>query len=263
MKSSVVMILLGACALALAQPEDSAWISYYNGADGWFAFQGPQRAMKLHPADFNLRCPFQVESLKTWWYWGMGSRTDTVFTFRIYDGDGSTLLWESESLVAPSSNWTYYGLRQPVELAGDFWIATAHRLVNPYAHPYVNVDTGPTNHSYYGWPGAWTLDNVGEYCFFAFVRELYVGAKEGRWAGPASRMQGPTVARGMLRLSAGHDRNPPGDFGSCPKPAPCLLDASGRKVLGLRPGPNDVSSLAPGVYFVRTGTRIVRVSLVK
>jgi hypothetical protein len=30
-----------------------------------------------------------------------------------------------------------------------------------------------------------------------------------------------------------------------------LLDASGRKVLGLRPGPNDINRLSPGVYFVR------------
>jgi len=30
-----------------------------------------------------------------------------------------------------------------------------------------------------------------------------------------------------------------------------LLDVSGRKVLDLRPGANDVSRLAPGVYFVR------------
>jgi len=29
-----------------------------------------------------------------------------------------------------------------------------------------------------------------------------------------------------------------------------LLDATGRKVLTLRPGPNDVSQLAPGVYFI-------------
>jgi hypothetical protein len=30
-----------------------------------------------------------------------------------------------------------------------------------------------------------------------------------------------------------------------------LLDISGRKVLDLKPGPNDVRALAPGVYFVR------------
>gem|GEM_PF-745337 len=31
----------------------------------------------------------------------------------------------------------------------------------------------------------------------------------------------------------------------------CLMDAAGRKVLDLRPGANDVSRLAPGVYFIR------------
>jgi len=30
-----------------------------------------------------------------------------------------------------------------------------------------------------------------------------------------------------------------------------LLDISGRKVLDLKPGANDVRQLAPGVYFVR------------
>jgi hypothetical protein len=31
-----------------------------------------------------------------------------------------------------------------------------------------------------------------------------------------------------------------------------LLDITGRKVMELQPGDNDVSRLAPGVYFVRT-----------
>jgi len=31
-----------------------------------------------------------------------------------------------------------------------------------------------------------------------------------------------------------------------------LLDVSGRKAMELQPGPNDVSRLAPGVYFVVT-----------
>jgi hypothetical protein len=36
-----------------------------------------------------------------------------------------------------------------------------------------------------------------------------------------------------------------------------LLDATGRQVLAIRPGPNDVSSLAPGVYFVMAeGSRV-------
>jgi hypothetical protein len=57
------------------------------------------------------------------------------------------------------------------------------------------------------------------------------------------------VARGVLNLpgALGHDPNCPGAIGSCPA---ALVDASGRRALDLRPGPNDVSHLAPGVYYV-------------
>jgi hypothetical protein len=45
-------------------------------------------------------------------------------------------------------------------------------------------------------------------------------------------------------------------IGLCP--APCLLNATGRKVTGLVPGPNDVRHLAPGVYFVRQASGVER-----
>jgi hypothetical protein len=50
------------------------------------------------------------------------------------------------------------------------------------------------------------------------------------------RIDGPNFARGTLRLPHGTVE---------------LLAADGRKVLDLRPGPNDVSRLSPGIYFVR------------
>ena len=34
-------------------------------------------------------------------------------------------------------------------------------------------------------------------------------------------------------------------------PRPTLLDATGRRIMELMPGANDVRHLAPGVYFVR------------
>jgi hypothetical protein len=40
-----------------------------------------------------------------------------------------------------------------------------------------------------------------------------------------------------------------------------LLDATGRRVMSLRPGPNDVSRLAPGVYLVRSKSRVNRSTL--
>lgn len=50
-----------------------------------------------------------------------------------------------------------------------------------------------------------------------------------------------TFVRGILYLAAIPSTS------SCPSG---LLDASGRRVLGLKPGANDVRALAPGVYFV-------------
>jgi len=52
----------------------------------------------------------------------------------------------------------------------------------------------------------------------------------------------PTIVRGVLFLPEATSRKPQ---------AASLLDISGRKVLDLRPGANDVSRLSPGVYFVR------------
>jgi hypothetical protein len=64
----------------------------------------------------------------------------------------------------------------------------------------------------------------------------------------------PTIARGVLRLKAGvGDASAVRRLGSCPRPA--LLDACGRSVLLLHPGPNDISHLSPGVYFVRGETQ--------
>ena len=70
---------------------------------------------------------------------------------------------------------------------------------------------------------------------------LPVGVGEG-----ALQVLGPTsqakVVRRLLFLPEASGRKPE---------AASLLDISGRKVLDLHPGANDVRALAPGVYFVR------------
>jgi hypothetical protein len=66
---------------------------------------------------------------------------------------------------------------------------------------------------------------------------------------PDSGLPGPrtsAIVRGVLFLQGAQSHTPQ---------ASSLLDVSGRKVLDLRAGANDVSHLAPGVYFVRTATR--------
>jgi hypothetical protein len=252
----LLIVLAAVVAAALAQPEDSSWVSYYNGVDGWFEFQGPERAMLIDPADFGLTCPVQVESLKIWFYWGMGSRTDTVFTFKLYAGDGATLLWQSESLTAPVTNWVYYGLAAPVQIdSGRFYIVATARTVNPYAHPYINIDDDTIpDHCFFGHPGAWTQCSYGNYCFFAFIREVQVGVAEGRWTRTPRRPPHPSIVRGIINL-----QSPVCNLQS----EVVLLDACGRKVMDLRPGENDVRHLAPGVYLVRVGSDLSRVVLAR
>jgi YVTN family beta-propeller protein len=58
----------------------------------------------------------------------------------------------------------------------------------------------------------------------------------------------PTIVRGVLLMPRDMTEIRSGISGRVPRPV--LLDASGRKVIDLHPGANDVRSLAFGVYFV-------------
>jgi hypothetical protein len=92
----------------------------------------------------------------------------------------------------------------------------------------------------------------------AYWRDGRIGVSHGvDIVGQAEESQEPTVhglqptasvVRSVLFLGAGHDPNRSG-FGPCPRPV--LLDATGRKVMDLHSGANDVRALSPGVYFVR------------
>jgi hypothetical protein len=59
----------------------------------------------------------------------------------------------------------------------------------------------------------------------------------------------PSVVRGVLRL----DQSSVGD-----SPLRELLDISGRRVVQLRPGANDIRHVTPGVYFVRGQASTIR-----
>ena len=72
-------------------------------------------------------------------------------------------------------------------------------------------------------------------------------------AEPGARLSGraaSTVVRGLLFLPRDMTELA-GNSDRVPRPRVILLDISGRKVIDLSPGPNDVGRLAPGIYFVR------------
>ena len=67
----------------------------------------------------------------------------------------------------------------------------------------------------------------------------------------------PTIVRGILVWSATTPSlRDVGDIALHNRAE--LLDIAGRKVLDLAPGPNDVSRLAPGVYFVCPASGVKR-----
>ncbi|MFO7638134.1 MAG: hypothetical protein R6X14_02350, partial [bacterium] len=84
------------------------------------------------------------------------------------------------------------------------------------------------------------------------VEVASVGKPGSPRPGPLARL--PTVIRGSLFLRPvscpDHTQSALCLCGS--ESSPTLLDASGRKVMELQPGENDVRRLAPGVYFIRT-----------
>jgi YVTN family beta-propeller protein len=74
------------------------------------------------------------------------------------------------------------------------------------------------------------------------LRDSAGGVEESFRPQATSRKPTPTIIRGVLFLPQA----------TGPKlQASSLMDAAGRKVLNVSPGVNDVSRLAPGVYFVR------------
>ena len=101
-----------------------------------------------------------------------------------------------------------------------------------------------------GWPSAMTALPAADRVFVAdmtnsCVKVIRTGAGAVGERGPLRILPvagGATIVHSVLFL------------GDCPRtgtvPKTALLDISGRKVLDLKPGSNDVRALAPGVYFV-------------
>jgi hypothetical protein len=115
---------------------------------------------------------------------------------------------------------------------------------------YPALASGPGNQMflvYQGWAGTvggktYNTDRIwGKFGPFP-------GVAESRQPTAYSLQPMPTIVRGVLELKRlGHDTDSRSGIGSCPAH---LLDIAGRKLLDLHAGANDVSRLAPGVYFV-------------
>ena len=116
----------------------------------------------------------------------------------------------------------------------------------------LEVQAAITNNLGLGTPFAGNLE-----VYPVYRVEPHGGIEESPKPQASSHKLEPTIVRGVLvlgtvdsRQSTGY-RAAPSDGGRCGQ----LLDAAGRKVMDLRTGANDVSGLAPGVFFVRAVSR--------
>jgi hypothetical protein len=100
---------------------------------------------------------------------------------------------------------------------------------------------------YQGWTGSIGGTTYNTYRIWGML-DPNPGVAETPGVQVRTREQGATFVRGVLFLPRYMTES--SDV-SDRVPNLALLDISGRKVLDLKPGPNDVRALAPGVYFVR------------
>ncbi len=112
---------------------------------------------------------------------------------------------------------------------------------------------------YQGWAGIVDGRMFNTDRIWGAVNPLPGAVEEGRQPVLQDSRPLATIVRGLLRVPAS----------SAERGVPCaLLDISGREVMNLQPGANDVRGLAPGVYFVQSSldnrqTTVTKVVLTK
>jgi len=165
----------------LKAPPESVWATYAKpGNPGWATWVGPERSVKFDPRDFGFGYPLFVGKVSAEFYllssfpW-----RDSSFSFRIYGGDGQTLLYKSPMLEAVTWPAVVHELSAPIRLdSGAFYVSVvpadtsgrptslATSSYKDERAPSVIPWTTPADsirRSYTGSPGHWTFFDRGEF----------------------------------------------------------------------------------------------------
>jgi hypothetical protein len=151
------------------------WISYWNSEGYWVWFVGPERATQFDPDQFpGVTVPLWIKRVRSQFYellpqnpWG----ACTLFTYKIYADDGTTLLLESDTLtpvdrigVTPTE-WDL-GPDSVEITTGTFWVSVSAVCDS---HPSSHTDSVFQGYSFYGSPGSWNQYLLGELSMEAYV----------------------------------------------------------------------------------------------
>ncbi len=253
-----------------ARTGDSSWTSelvvpFTPGLVGWgYVTFGPAR---FDRDDHPLVCSVEDVDFNMQVYWGfVHLRTKTAgpwqetWTGGGYHDDAAAASVETDSTGNPVTCYS---------LASQGFMCAGDRLGEPEAPAVMRLDSLDWPHVVYsdtyayrdprGWHKYSLNYGASDFVLGDDGQPIVVlPRQDGLWlahgvdiVGQSEEPQEPT-ANG-LRLTASVIRNVlflPLATSYKPQAARCLLDITGRNVLALHPGANDVGDLAPGIYFL-------------
>jgi hypothetical protein len=162
------------------------WVEYINESKlWWISPAGPDKATQFDPADFSLQYPVALQRVRAEFY--LHSQlpwADSSFQFLIYGDDGATLLYESETLEAPTGTPgapIAISFSPPIIIpSGTFYVDVAS--ANGSGRPTLISDScarGGNQHSWTGSPGSWTQYTQGEWFIAAAATGNYGVEEKG------------------------------------------------------------------------------------
>lgn len=126
------------------------WYEYAGSGDITTYFSGySETATLFHMLDFGLTYPATIEKVEAWFY-NDGTWDSSTFRFRIYDVDGTTVLYESEDLTAVHYAAYTYTLTTPLVVNDDFYVSVVTDPNSTNGSPFVLGCNYLSGHSYSG-----------------------------------------------------------------------------------------------------------------
>jgi len=143
--------------VAWTAPTQYGWNGYYDGIAS-LTWAAGERAVLYDVTDFGFSYPMTLSQISHGFYHHPSYPwlDDTTFTFKIYDADGTTVLFESAvqtALAYPANN--ILELDTPITVTDNFWVSVVTNEVT--GMPSSIFDASDDFHGYLGEPGAWEL----------------------------------------------------------------------------------------------------------
>ena len=152
--------------------KDTTWNTYVVGTSGYIWNPiAKERGTFYDVGDFGLSYPMNIHGVSVYLD---DADTNYTFSYKIYDKDGVTLLWQSDPVVSIAYDNDVF-LDIPIMIQDDFWVAVVPDATgNPKVFSGVELGTDPSaTHTYLKQnDGSWSpfTDGTDYYEMFAYVQ---------------------------------------------------------------------------------------------